>query len=253
MEWEAPAVVLEARPLGEADLLVTVMTEEHGRHLGLARGGQSRRQAPLWQAGNLMRVRWLGRLAEQLGTISGEVVHATGAFVMEDALALDLLRAACAVADGALPEREAHPAVFAGLVALLARVGRPEEVLADYVRWEVGLLGELGYGLDFSGCPVTGTTVGLAYVSPRTGRAVSREGAGQWAHRLLPLPGFLVGGNIAEAPDWAAGLLLTGHFLGRDAFGAHHKPLPAARHMLYERVAAMVDTAARESEPDDAG
>jgi len=249
MEWEAPAVVLEARPLGEADLLVTVMTGEHGRHLGLARGGQSRRQAPLWQAGNLIRARWLGRLAEQLGTISGETVHATGAFVMDDALALDLLRAACAVADGALPEREPHPRVFDGLVALLARVGRPDVVLADFVRWEVGLLGELGYGLDFSSCPVTGATSGLAYVSPRTGRAISAEGAGEWAHRLLPLPGFLVGGNITEAPDWAAGLRLTGHFLARDAFGAHHKPLPAARQMLYERVSAM----AAESEPEDAG
>lgn len=239
MEWEAPAVVLDARAYGETDLLVTVMTAAHGRHPGLARGGQSRRQAALWQAGNLVQASWKARLAESLGSLSAELVHACAAHVLEDALALDLLRAACAVADGALPERAAHPRVFEGLVHVLARLTQPEAILADYVRWELTLLAELGYGLDISVCAVTGATAGLAYVSPRSGRAVSAAGAGDWAARLLPLPGFLVGGNIAEAGDWRDGLALTGHFLARDAFGHLHRPLPSARAMLYERVAGL--------------
>ena len=249
MEWEAPAIVLDARPFGEGDALVAVMTETHGLHRGLARGGASRTKAALWQPGNLIQARWVGRLAEQLGSFTAEMVHPVAALVMDDRLALAMLSAACAVAEGALPEREPHPRVFDGLLHLLARLPQGQEMLAEFVRWETVLLGDLGYGLDLSACAVTGATSGLAFVSPRSGRAVTREGAGEFADRLLPLPGFLVGGNIAEAADWRAGLALTGHFLARDAFGHHHKPLPPARHMLYELIAALAD----ESENNRAG
>lgn len=249
MEWEAPAIVLDARPHGEGDAVATVMTEAHGVHRGLARGGFSRARAALWQPGNLIQARWIGRLPEQLGSFSAEMVHPAAALAMDDPLALAMLSAACAVAEGALPEREPHPNVFDGLLHLLARLPRGAEMLSEYVRWESVVLRDLGYGLDFSSCAVTGATVGLAFVSPRSGRAVTREGAGDFSSRLLKLPGFLVGGNIAEAADWRDGLTLTGHFLARDAFGHHHRPLPPARRMLYDRVSALID----ESGTDDAG
>lgn len=249
MEWEAPAIVLDARPHGEGDAVAAVMTEAHGVHRGLARGGASRARAALWQPGNLIQVRWVGRLPEQLGSFSAEMVHPAAALAMDDPLALAMLSAACSVAEGALPEREPHPNVFDGLLHLLARLPMGTELLAEYVRWEAVVLRDLGYGLDLSACAVTGATVGLAFVSPRSGRAVTREGAGDFSSRLLKLPGFLVGGNIAEAADWRDGLALTGHFLARDAFGHQHRPLPAARHMLYDRVAAMID----DSENQDAG
>ena len=122
-EWEAPALVLAVRAHGEGDTIATLLTEAHGSHRGLARGGASRAGAATWQAGNLVQARWVARLPEQLGTFSAELVHATGAAVMEDALRLGLLRAACAVAEGALPEREPHPAVFGDLVRLVAGLG----------------------------------------------------------------------------------------------------------------------------------
>ncbi len=249
MEWDAPAIVLAARAHGENDAIATVMTEAHGVHRGLARGGTGRAGAALWQAGNLVQVRWVGRLAEQLGNFSAEMVHPAAALAMDDKLALAMLSAACAVAESALPERAPHPAVFDGLLHLLARLPRGAEMLAEYVRWECAVLRELGFALDLSACAVTGATAGLAFVSPRSGRAVTMEGAGAFAARLLRLPGFLVGGNIAEAADWRDGLALTGHFLARDAFGQLHRPLPPARRMLYDRVAALLD----ESGPDESG
>jgi len=239
MEWEAPAVVLAARPYNEGDALVTVLTEAQGNHHGLARGGNSRAQASTWQPGNLVQARWVARLADQLGSMTAELVHPGAALAMDDALSLAILSSACAVADGALPEREPHPRVFAGLVQLIAGLARGPDALTDLVRWEGVLLSELGYGLDLSACTVSGATAGLAWVSPKTGRAVSDVAAGEWRHRLLRLPGFLAGGNTAAAEDWRDGLKLTGHFLGRDAFGNQHRPLPAARHMLYDRVAAL--------------
>ena len=241
MEWDTPAVVLAARPYGEGDALATVLTEPHGAHRGLARGGLSRAHASLWQPGNLVQARWVARLPDQLGSLTAELVHPGAALAMDDPLALAILSSACAVAEGALPEREPHPGVFAGLVRLIARLGQGADALSDLVRWEATLLAELGYGLDVTACAVTGETAGLAFVSPRTGRAVSDAAAGDWRNRLLPLPGFLVGANRAGPPDWRDGLRLTGHFLERDAFGQQHRPLPPARHMLLDRVLALVD------------
>jgi DNA repair protein RecO (recombination protein O) len=241
MEWDAPAIVLDARPYGEGDARVTVMTGQHGLHRGLARGGASRGQAATWQTGNFVQVRWVARLADQLGSFSGELVHAGAALVLDDPLGLAMLTAICATAEGALPEREPHPGVFDGLLRLIASLPSGAPVLSDLVRWDTVLLAELGYGLDLTSCAVTGETAGLTHVSPRTGRAVTDAAAGIWKSRLLRLPGFLAGGNAATAVDWRDGLRLTGHFLARDAFGHQHRPLPQARQMLYDRVAALAD------------
>jgi DNA repair protein RecO (recombination protein O) len=238
IEWELPAVVLDARPYGEGGALVTVLTEPQGAYRALARGGGARAQAAVWQRGNLVQARWIARLADQLGSISAEPVHSPAAAAMEDATALAILSSACAVAEGALPEREPHPLVFRGLLAVMAALSGAE-ALPTLVRWEVTLLAELGYGLDLSCCAVTGATTELAFVSPRTGRAVSRAAAGVWESRLLRLPAFLTGSEQSGPEDWRDGLKLTGHFLARDAFGQQHRPVPAARHRLYDLVLGM--------------
>ncbi len=242
MEWEAPGIVLDVRPFGEGDALATVFTEEHGAHRGWVRGAQSRNHAALWQPGNLVQVRWVSRLSEQLGAFNAELVHPAAALAMDDALSLAMLSAACAVAEGALPEREPHPRAFDGLLHVLARLPVGATMLAEQVRWEAVLLSDLGYGLDVSRCAVTGTDSGLAWVSPKSGRAVSEEGAGLWKSRLLRLPPLLTGDDDGNPADWRDGLAVTGHFLARDAFGLHHKPLPAARQALYDRVATMAET-----------
>jgi DNA repair protein RecO (recombination protein O) len=249
MDWDAPAIVLDARPYGEGDAIATVMTVEHGAHRGLARGGAARGRTAIWQPGNVIQARWVARLSEQLGSFTAELVHPAAALAMDDALVMAMLSSACAVAEGALPEREPHPRVFESLLHLIAHLSQGDAVLPDLIRWETVLLADLGYGLDLTCCALTGETAGLAFVSPKTGRAVTEAGAGIWTSRLLRLPSFLVGDNDAASADWRDGLRLTGHFLERDAFGHHHRPLPLARRMLYDRVAAL----AAESEQQDAG
>ena len=243
VEWEAPAIVLATRPHGEGGAVVTLLTEALGRHSGLAKGGASRGQAALWQVGNLVEVRWVGRLADQLGALSGEIVHAAASMALDDPLALSVLTAACAVADGALPERAAHPACFHGLVRVIAALARgPEHAIPLLVHWETTLLGELGYGLDLTSCAATGATEGLVWVSPRSGRAVSADAGVPYADKLLPLPSFLRDATQpSDAQEWLAGLRLTGFFLTRDAFGHHHRPLPSAREMLQDRLTLMTE------------
>ncbi len=240
MEWEAAGIVLAASPYGEGDALASVFTEQHGVFRGLARGGLSRARAGTWQAGNLVEARWVARLADQLGSFTAELVHPAAALAMADPLGLGVLMAACAVAEGALPEREVQPRIFRGLLHLVVHLGQGPEAAGSLIAWELDLLSELGYGLDLSRCAVTGTQEALLFVSPKTGRAVSEAAAGQWRERLLPLPAFLRGGDARPSvADLCDGLRLTGHFLARDAFGARHVPMPAARVRLYDRLAAL--------------
>ena len=246
MEWDAPAIILDARPFGEGDALATVMTETHGAHRGLARGGASRRGAALWQQGNLAEIRWVGRLADQLGSFSAELIHPAAALAMDDALQLAMLTAACAVAEGGLTEREPHPQIFDGLLHLIARLAQGPDLLAEQIRWEALLLADLGYGLDLSACPITGATEGLIYVSPKSGRALTAEGAGKFAPRMLPLPPLLLGETAGDPVQWRDGLHLTGHFLARDIFGQRNRPLPQARVALYDRVTALATPPAQE-------
>ncbi len=238
MEWDEPGIILSLRPYGESDAVANVLTPERGAHRGLARGGLSRRGAATWQPGNAVQVRWVGRLADQLGTYSAELVHAAAALAMEDRLALTLLSAACAVADGALPEREPHPRVFEGLLRLVAGIPAGALGPAALIRWEALLLADLGYGLDLSRCAVSGETEGLAWVSPRTGRAVSDAAAGIWKEKLLRLPKLLLpdSEDDGKPADWRDGLRLTGLFLARDAFGSRHLPLPQPRLALYDLI-----------------
>jgi DNA repair protein RecO (recombination protein O) len=247
MEWEAPGIILDVRPYGEGDAVATVMTEEHGAHRGLARGAQSRARLALWQPGNLIQARWVGRLADQLGAFSAEMVHPAAALALDDPLALAMLSAACAVAESAMPEREPHPRIFDGLLHLIARLSAGPAMLAEQVRWEAVLLSDLGYGLDLAKCAVTGATDTLAFVSPKSGRAVSAEAAGAWKDRLLKLPRFLRGEAASAPPDWRDGLRLTGHFLARDVFGTQHRSLPQSRAALYDRVAALAEQTENET------
>jgi len=235
MEILAPGIVLSVAPFSEGDALVSVFSEEHGVYRGLAHGGLSRAKASLWQQGNLVQARWVARLADQLGSFSAELIHPGAAMAMDDAWSLGILSSACAVAETALPEREPHAAIFRGLLHLVVHAPEGAPLLADMVRWELGLLRELGYGLDLSQCALTGTSDTLAFVSPRTGRAVCAEAAGLWKERLLKLPKFLTGDTDGDMEQWADGMRLTGHFLARDAFGLHHRPVPAARSMLEEK------------------
>lgn len=238
MEVEGPGIVTDRAPHGEVDLVVTLLTPQ-GQRRGLAKGGASRRQDAIWQIGNILSARWVARLPEQLGIYSAELVHPAAALAMPIADHLAILRAACQLSAQALPDREPAPATFDGLLRLLAGIDIPGFPLVAFCRWELVLLRELGFGLDFSSS--AGGNDRLAYVSPRTGRAVTLSEAGDWAAKLLPLPAFLLNDDEPLPGDEVAALRLTGHFLARDVFGMRHLPLPPARVALYEQLALRLE------------
>jgi DNA repair protein RecO (recombination protein O) len=241
MEWQEEGILLAVRAHGEGSAVVSLLTRGQGRHAGLVKGAMSRSAGGRYQPGNRVLAVWRARLAEHLGHLTCELLDCPAARLLDDADRLAGLSAALSVTEAALPEREPHPSVFDGLAAFIEELesGSPGWT-ASYVRWELALLGDLGYGLDLASCAVTGVTEGLAYVSPKSGRAVAGEAAQPWRDRLLPLPGFLTdAARWAELDELLQGLALTGYFLERHALVAvgGRGGLPPARERFVERLA----------------
>jgi DNA repair protein RecO (recombination protein O) len=236
MLWQEEGIVLATRRHGESSLVVNLLTPSHGRHAGLVRGGAGRKARPLYQVGNRLQVAWRARLAEQLGSFSAELLVPTAARVMDDPDRLAALGSACALLQTTLPERDPHPRLYNRLAVFTDMLIENAGWLGGYVRFELALLADLGFGLDLTACAVTGRSEDLAYVSPRTGRAVSRSAAAPYESRLLPLPGFLVGQDAADLAQIGAGLRLTGAFLERHLFMPHDRSVPNARQLLLDRL-----------------
>ncbi len=237
MEWQDEGVVLAARRHGESAAVVSVFTPTHGRYAGWVRGGAGRRARPVYEPGNRLRVIWRARLADQLGSFSAELEAALAARLLDEPDRLAGLGAACALLEATLPERDPHPLLYNIFLDFMDTLPEHRDWLERYIGFELNLLAELGFGLDLTACAVTGATTDLVYVSPRSGRAVSRAGAGIYAERLLPLPGFLLGQGPADAAQIRAGLRLTGAFLRRQLFDASERPMPSARERLVRRLA----------------
>ncbi len=239
MEFEDDAFVLDARPHGEAGAIVETLTAGHGRWAAHVAGGASRRLKAILQPGTRVRIAYRARVSDQLGAARLEAEGEGASALFDDPLPLAALASAAAVVAGALPEREPHPGVFLAFEALSKALESPEIWPAVLVRFEMGLLAELGFGLDLSRCAATGTLEDLIYVSPRTGRAVSAAAGESYKDRLLTLPPFLLGAQGGLRPgDIGAGLALTGHFLEASVFAALNRPLPPARARLISRLDA---------------
>jgi DNA repair protein RecO (recombination protein O) len=230
MEWTDTGIVLGTRRHGEANAILELMTRAHGRHLGLVRGGAGSRLKPVLQPGNTVAATWRARLDEHLGYYVVEGLDLRAASFLPAAHAVygaTHLAALCRL----LPERDPHEAVFDLLEAALAALGDPAAAAVLVARFELQLLAELGFGLDLSACAATGGVADLVYVSPKSGRAVSRAAGEPWHDRLLALPAFL-GEDGAPHPtpdELAAGFALTGFFLERHLYAPHGTVLPDAR------------------------
>ncbi len=240
MQWTDQGIVVAVRAYGETSAILQLVTRDHGRHAGVVRGGKSRRFRGVLQPGNKVMATWRARLSDHLGAFTVEPLASRLAVLMTDAAAMDGLSAACAVAVSVLPEREPHASVFDGLDMLVGSLEEKGVWPALFVRWELGLLQELGFGLDFSACAVTGQANDLTHVSPRSGRAVCAEAAKPYEDKLMPLPPFLLQ-NRRESisnEDIERGLRITGHFLERWVLAPHGGKLPPARGRLLDRLFA---------------
>ncbi|WGW04934.1 DNA repair protein RecO [Tropicibacter oceani] len=240
MEWRDTGILLSSRKHGESSLILEVFTPRHGRHMGVLKGGTSRKMAPHLQPGAQLDLTWKARLQDHMGAFTAEPERSRAAQAMGSRIALAGLNATLALLSFCLPEREPHPPLYQRSEALLDLLDQQALWPLAYLRWELALLEDLGFGLDLTRCAATGSTDDLAYVSPKSGRAVSRAGAGAWADRLLPLPPVLRGQGDAADAEILTALGTTGFFLEhRLAPQLGERPLPAARGALVDLLARL--------------
>jgi len=229
MQWTDEGIVLGVRKHGETSVILELLTAERGRHLGLVRGGSGTRLRGILQPGNSLRATWRARLDDHLGNYAVEGINLRAAGFLSSAHAVHgvtHLAALCRL----LAEREPHVRIHAALEAILDALDDRSAVAPMVARFELAFLAELGFGLDLSSCAATGATDELIYVSPRSGRAVSRGGGEPYRDKLMRLPAFLSSDAVAaSADDLTDAFALTGFFLERHAFAPRGLPVPDAR------------------------
>lgn len=233
MEWRDEGIILGLRKHGETSVIAEVMTRGHGRHMGILRGGRSRRMQPVLQPGNSVSLVWRARLDEHLGQYQAELLEARAGRLMESALGVHGVQAMAGLLR-LLPERDPHPRLLNAFEIILDSFDQPELAGAMYVRFELAVLEDLGFGLDLTRCAATGSAGDLIYVSPKSGRAVSAQAGKPWADKLLGLPSFLTNRTegCADFKELENAFDLTGYFLRRHVYQARGISEPAAREGL---------------------
>ena len=231
MEWQDEGLIIGGRRHGETSVILEVMTRGHGRHLGLVRGGRGKRMAPLLQPGNEVELTWRARLDEHLGYYAVETTKLRAAELMARPSTLHGLNLVAALLR-LLAEREACELLYEAAREILASLDQPELAAARIVRLEAAILAESGFGLDLDSCAATGARDELVYVSPKSGRAVSRVAGAPYQAKLLSLPAFLRAWDDESAvpmDEVRAGFTLTGFFLDRDLYAPLGRSMPDAR------------------------
>lgn len=237
MHWTDDAIILSTRKFGESKSIVRVFAREHGVYGAVARGTASKANRGIFQPGNLVSAQWNARLSEQLGSLKGELETPYAAWMMQDAAKLAALTSACALMEMALPERHPYRKLYDTFLSFLKTLASEASWHAEYVRLELEILAESGFGLELDSCAATGVTDDLIYVSPKSGRAVSREAGEPYKEKLFALPIFLHHpGEGRDDSDILSGLALTGYFLEQRLLEPHGRKLPAARARLVQLV-----------------
>lgn len=245
MHWLDDGIVLGVRKHGEANAILELMTRAHGRHLGLVRGGGGSRLRPVLQPGNTVHATWSARLDGHLGIFTVEGLNLRAGALLTSSHAVYAVTHLAALAR-LLPERDPHEAVYDSLEMILDALDDPALAGAHVVHFEMQMLVELGFGLDLMSCAATGQTHDLAYVSPKSGRAVSRAAGEEWRHRLLALPAFLAEDNhgAPSAADLAKAFQLTSFFLARDVLEPRNLTFSDARAHFIAAVGRALPNAA---------
>ena len=242
MKWNDKGIVLSAKKYSESGLILAVMTANHGNHKGLVRWGNSKTGRSLYQPGNMIQVSWNARLEDHLGSFRCELVKTSLSEFLSDPLKLAALSSICALTELSFPEREPHPVFYGGLEELLLRISEPNWT-QRYVTLELLILSELGFGLDLAACAVSGMREELVYVSPKTGRAVSKDAGAPYRKKLKVLPEFLLNQKKVlrdvSLAEIYKGLSLSGYFLDRHIFSQRTRREPSARTRFVDRIKQM--------------
>jgi len=238
MHWNDPAIVLGSKKYGESAAVVCLLTQSHGLYKGLVRSMNGKAARGIFQTGNFIDAKWSGRLPEHLGNFSAELTKPNAALLLSDSVKLTALGAICSLLEMTLPERDQCPDIYDRLYNFIEIMCQSDSWQYEYVILELELLTHLGFGLDLSECAATGATEDLVYLSPKSGRAVSRKAGEPYKSKLFLLPEYFITGEINEKTEGNAlnGLDICAYFLEKYVLKPHNAALPLTRLRLREMV-----------------
>ncbi|MEG8098853.1 DNA repair protein RecO [Candidatus Liberibacter brunswickensis] len=218
MHWQDDAIVIGIRCYGEKNIILEVITRHYGRHLGFVRNGQSRYMQTILQAGNLVRINWRSRLAQDLGEFRLEIIEYNCLKLLSCSLSLYGIQSIIYLFRF-LPERDPCSDLYDLLNVFLNCHKVPSIIGRIFIQIELMLLKSIGFGLDLTKCVVTGVNNDLLWVSPKSGGAVCRSVGLPYARKMLILPSFLwKEEQIIDADSLKHAFQLTGYFLDKYAF-----------------------------------
>jgi DNA repair protein RecO (recombination protein O) len=244
MQWQDEAVVIGVKRHGENSVIAELMTKTRGRHLGLVRSGRSRAMQPVLQPGNRVDAIWRARLHDHLGEFKLEPLKLRAGQLMESGISLFGVQAMGTLLR-LLPERDPHPHLYETLDVILDNIYEPSDAGELFVRFELAVLNDLGFGLDLTECVATGARERLVYVSPKSGRAVCEEAGAPYANKMLALPQFLSPEHKRAADHQALSdaFKLTGYFLHRHVYDPRGISETSARDSFVHAVLKALDKA----------
>ena len=218
MKWQDRGIIVSIKKYGESSLILNLLTEFHGLHAGLVRNSISKKNRNIYQIGNICNVEWTGRLEEQLGYYKSETENSISHNIINNSLKIDLLMSISTLISVFLADRQVNSTLFIETLNFINYLNNKGKYwLSNYIKWELILLSELGFGLDLKVCAVTGLKDDLSYVSPKSGRAVSKKGAGKWKNKLFLLPNFITkdNENTEDKNELINAIKITTFFLNR--------------------------------------
>lgn len=218
MKWQDTGIVVSTKKYGESSLILNLFTENHGLHSGLIKFSNSKKTRNMFQVGNICAVEWTGRLEDQLGYYKSEIEKSVSHNIINNSLKIDVLISLSSLLNKLLADRQVHSSLFLNTINFIHYLNKNEKYwILKYIRWELKFLSELGFGLDLSKCAVTGSKNDLQFISPKSGRAVSAEGAGEWRNKLFVLPKFFLLDNeyTDDKSELLKGFKITTFFLNR--------------------------------------
>ncbi len=238
MNWTDQGIILSVNKHGETSAIVNIFTKNYGRSSGYIRGARSQKLRGVVQPGNLVKASWRGRIEEQLGFFNVELIESLPNIFLKDSIKMQAISSVCTLCRLLLPEKEQYISIYNEIINLIFNISKNEKSwLFNYVFWELNLLSSLGFGLDLSSCVVSGQKDNLIWVSPKSGRAVSKNEGDKYRDRLLILPQFLLNNNIKFSyKEVILGLVLTGHFLENHVFKSIDKKMPISRIRLKDTI-----------------
>lgn len=237
MQVKDEGYIIKTLKYGENSLIVTVLSIAHGKMTGFIKSAVSKKKLGIYQLGNKISFNAYARVEENMFQFRGvELLESNVVHFLSNPQKLAVLSSFCELFNSSIPDGEPLEGLVRSISQFMDNLD-DEMWLKNYAILEFRLLYFLGIGLDLGSCAATGTIENLAFVSPKSGRAVCLKAGLPYEDKLFKYPHFALNKNILPTKEEVMDLLkMNEFFLKKNFFEAHDLQFPLSRASLIENL-----------------